>query len=106
MQMRATPPATERPTIEPVPNPLDAVLLWSEVWDGLAEVWVGVTTTTEVMIWPSEFVVTSAEVLGWGRLAGADEVGAEVCDADEAEVVCADEVLGLLEAEEATEAVV
>jgi hypothetical protein len=65
--MTATPPATERPTIEPVPRPLELLLLAEEdsVLDGLA-LDVGVMTRVLVISWPAELVVTCTEVVNGG----------------------------------------
>jgi hypothetical protein len=69
MPMTATPPATERPIIEPVPMPLE-LLAEDSVLDGLA-LDVGVRTRVLVISWPAELVVTCTEVVnGRGAVVG------------------------------------
>lgn len=72
MPITATPPATERPIMDPVPRPLELPLLAEEdcVLDGLA---VGAAVTTRVLVTscPAELVVTCNEVLsGRGAVVG------------------------------------
>lgn len=71
MPMTATPPATERPTMEPVPRPLELLpLVEDSVLDGLA-LDVGVMTIVLVIGWPAELVVTCTEVVnGRGAVVG------------------------------------
>jgi len=61
--MTATPPATERPIIEPVPRPLESEVDDDCVADAVELEVVGVITTMLVIVKPSEFVVTTAEEL-------------------------------------------
>lgn len=71
MAMTATPPATERPIMEPVPRPLELLLLAEEdsVLDGLG-VGVGVTTIVLVNSCPAELVETETVVDGRRAVVG------------------------------------
>lgn len=71
MPMTATPPATERPIMEPVPRPLEPLLVEEDsVLDGLA-LDVGVMTIVLVTSCPAELVVTCTDVVnGSGAVVG------------------------------------
>lgn len=61
--MTATPPATERPIIEPVPRPLESEVDDVCVADAVELEGVCVVTMMLVIVEPTEFVVTTSEEL-------------------------------------------
>lgn len=86
MAMTATPPATERPIIEPVPRPPELLLLAEEdsVLDALG-VGVGVMTIVLVNSCPAELVETETVVDGRRTVVG---VVAAVVSGGGVELVC------------------
>jgi hypothetical protein len=64
MLMRATPPATESPMMEPMPSP-ELALTLLEVWVGVLDGRLGVTVMMDVDKRPSGSVETLVVMTGW-----------------------------------------